>query len=321
MFGIRYLKAPPTTFVRWYSRGTLRREGPGLSFFYFEPTSTLAAVPLASTDVPFAFAEMTADFQEVQVQGRVSYRVEDPRLVSEVFDMTVDADLRYRSDDHEKLAERLVHEAQVLTRARLGSLVLGAAIADSDTLSGLLRDGLRGSEVVTSMGVAIVSVAVLAIRPNPETARALEAGAREALLQAADQALYLRRNAAVDAERRIRENELKTEIAVEEQRRVIRETQMNAEIAVEEARAKLIDARVENDRKDADARAYSLRASLEPLEAADWRKLMVLGASGDRSSGSMIALAFQQMAENAQKIGTLNVSPELLQSLIAPRGE
>jgi hypothetical protein len=31
----------------------------------------------------------------------------------------------------------------------------------------------------------------------------------------------------------------------------------------------------------------------------------------------MIALAFQEMASNAQKIGELNVSPDLLQSLLA----
>ena len=32
----------------------------------------------------------------------------------------------------------------------------------------------------------------------------------------------------------------------------------------------------------------------------------------------MIALAFQEMAENAQKIGELNISPDLLTSLTKP---
>jgi hypothetical protein len=45
---------------------------------------------------------------------------------------------------------------------------------------------------------------------------------------------------------------------------------------------------------------------------------MVLGSTGSQP-GSMIALAFQQLAENAEKIGTLNVSPELLQTLLASR--
>jgi hypothetical protein len=34
----------------------------------------------------------------------------------------------------------------------------------------------------------------------------------------------------------------------------------------------------------------------------------------------MIAMAFQEMAENAQKIGELNVSPDLLKSLIGTTG-
>jgi hypothetical protein len=32
----------------------------------------------------------------------------------------------------------------------------------------------------------------------------------------------------------------------------------------------------------------------------------------------MIAMAFQQMAENAQKIGELNISPDLLTALTKP---
>ena len=41
MFGIRYFKATPTTFVLHHVNGRVRHEGTGLSFFYFAPTSTL----------------------------------------------------------------------------------------------------------------------------------------------------------------------------------------------------------------------------------------------------------------------------------------
>ena len=43
-----YLKAAPTTYVLHYHRGRLVREGPGLTFFYFRPATTIVAVPLAS---------------------------------------------------------------------------------------------------------------------------------------------------------------------------------------------------------------------------------------------------------------------------------
>ena len=93
----------------------------------------------------------------------------------------------------------------------------------------------------------------------------------------ADEAIYARRNAAVEQERRIKESELNTEIAVEEKKRQIRETQMAADIAVEEQRSQLIDQRVENEHKDADSRAYTLTETLKPLRDLDWKKLMMLG--------------------------------------------
>ena len=86
------------------------------------------------------------------------------------------------------------------------------------------------------LGVEILGLAVLSIRPTPEMARALEAEAREALQRQSDEAIYARRNAAVEQERRIKESELHTEIAVQEKQRQIRETQMAADIAVEEQR-------------------------------------------------------------------------------------
>jgi len=53
MFGFRYIKVPPTTFLLQFINGKVRREGVGLSFFYFAPGATLVAVPVGSTDAPF----------------------------------------------------------------------------------------------------------------------------------------------------------------------------------------------------------------------------------------------------------------------------
>src|SRR5687768_14244450 len=56
---VRVLKAAPTTYVLHYQRSRLRREGPGLTFLYFRPASTIVAVPLASTGILFVFNEIT----------------------------------------------------------------------------------------------------------------------------------------------------------------------------------------------------------------------------------------------------------------------
>ncbi|HEY2911446.1 MAG TPA: hypothetical protein VGI99_14440, partial [Gemmataceae bacterium] len=78
MFGIKYLKAPATTFVLHYKNGQVVRRGKGLSFFYFAPTSVLVQVPVTSVDTPFAFTETLADFQETTVQGNLTYRIVEP---------------------------------------------------------------------------------------------------------------------------------------------------------------------------------------------------------------------------------------------------
>ena len=317
MFGIRFTKASPTTYVLHFKRGRVLREGPGLSFFYYEPTSTLVAVPLASADVPFVFNETAADFQAVTVQGQLTYRVVAPKRLAELLDFSVDGRGRYKSEDPTLLKQRLVHVTQILTRAVVQRMPLREVLVSSDVLVAEVLAGLGASAALAMMGVEVLSLTVVSLKPTPEMSRALEAEAREALQRRADEAIYARRNAAVEQERVIRESELSTEIAVEEKKRQIRETQMAADIAVEEQRKSLIETRVANDKMDADSRAYALKATLEPVRDVDWRTLMAVAGGSDPKL--MIALAFRELAENAQKIGELNVTPDLLQSLIGEK--
>ena len=83
-------------------------------------------------------------------------------------------------------------------------------------LSASVLAGLKSSEGVAQLGVEILNLSLLSIRPTPEMAKALEAEAREALRRRSDEAIYARRNNAVELERRIKESELNTEIAVED---------------------------------------------------------------------------------------------------------
>ena len=172
---------------------------------------------------------------------------------------------------------------------------------------------MAGASTVTMLGVEVLDLSILGIKATPEMSKALQADARETLLRKADEAIYARRNASVEMERTIKENELNTEIAVQQKQRQVRETQMAAEIAVEGQRAELVDRRVANERKEAEARAFALQAMLEPLKNVDWRTLLAAGGGGDAKLN--IALAFRELAENASKIGELNVSPDLLASL------
>ena len=310
-----YVKIPATHYALHFQQGRIRHEGPGLSFFYYSPSATIVSVPIGSTDAPFAFVESSADFQSVTVQGQLTYRVVDPKKVASLLDFSLGKNGQYLGDGPQKLQERLVKSAQVAAKAVTQRMGLREVLTSSTAIGTEVEDALKNSEAIKSLGVEILELAVISMKPTPEMAKALEAEAREALQRKSDEAIYARRNAAVEQERRIKESELNTEIAVEEKKRQIREAQMAADIAIEEQRAQLVDQKVANERKDADSRAYALDATVKAIETADWKKLMLL-SSGGFDARQMIAMAFQELAGNAQKIGELNISPDLLQGLI-----
>ncbi len=314
MFGFKYLKVPATTFVLLYKNGKIVRKGTGLSFFYFAPTSVLAQVPVTSVDVPFAFTEVSADFQETTVQGSLTYRVTDPEKLAALLDYTVDHSGRYKSDDPTKLGERLIQTTQTAARAFLQSQKLRTLLTSSAQLVVAIRDALKVSDTVSQLGVEVLDVSVGSIKSDPEMAKALQAEAREQLLKEADEAIYARRNASLDLERTIKENEFKTEITVAEKQRHVRETKMAGEIAVEQQRTQLVETRVANETKEAEARGAALQAMLGPVRDVDWRVLLAM--QGDATAGTMISSAFDQLARNAEKIGQLNITPDLLQALL-----
>lgn len=316
MLGFRYLKTAPTTHVMQFRGGVVKRQGAGLAFWYFAPTAEIVQVPLASIDVPFVFNEATADFQDATIQGELTYRITDPQLLARSLDYSIDHRGRYRSDDPTKLNDRLIHAAQISARSFIQRRPLREVLTDSDVMIADVLSGLRQAEVVSMLGVDVLGLTILSIKAMPEMSKALQADAREELLRKADEAVYARRNAAVLQERTIKENELNTEIAVEQKKRQMREAQMAAEIAVEERRSILVDHRVANEKKEAESRASALTQILEPLKSVDWRTLLAASGGGDAKLN--IALAFRELAENAEKIGELNISPDLLNALTRP---
>lgn len=339
MLGLRFIKVQPTNYLLQYQGGRIVREGAGLSFFYFGPRSSLVAIPTASTEEPFIFEETTADHQNVTIQGQVTYRVADPKKLAALMNYTLSANGQsYISDDPQKLPQRLINIVNVHARAEIQSLPLRQAVKASDTLVAALRPKLTGAPEVTALGLEILGFSVLAIKPTPETAKALEAETREQLLKEADEAIYRRRNSAVEQERAIKENELNTEIAVEMKKRQIRETKMDAEravqekqrllheaemvasIALEEKKKELVDLTGQNTKAEADARAYGIEATMKALGTADAKVLQALVNSGMKPE-QLIAVAFQEIAGRADKIGQLNISPDLLRELMGqPNG-
>ena len=96
MFGIKHIKFDSMTYVLHYVNGSIKREGRGLSFFYFSPNSSIVAIPMGSNDLPFIFSETTNDYQSVSIQGQISYKIENPKTLSDNLDFTVTDDGFYK---------------------------------------------------------------------------------------------------------------------------------------------------------------------------------------------------------------------------------
>jgi hypothetical protein len=236
-------------------------------------------------------------------------------MASTMLDFSIDTNGHYRNDQHQKLPERLVYGLQALVHTKIQCLPLRQALVWNNAFTAHILDQIKASPEVLQLGVEIMNLAFLSLKPTPEMAKALEAETREALNRNADEAVYTRRNAAIEQERHLKENELRTELLVQTKQRELRERGMEAEIALETQRAALTEQKSENERKEADSKAYSLQAVIAPVRDLDWRVLSMIAPHGGDASNT-IAMAFQELASNAQKIGELNVSPDLLRTLL-----
>jgi len=332
MFGVKHIKFDAMTYVLQYKNGIVKKEGRGLSFFYFEPNSSIVAIPMGSNDLPFIFNESTSDYQTVSIQGQISYKIENPKKLSDVLDFTVNGKGEYKKNDIEKLNQRIINEAQTSTSSFIHNINLKDAIRSAKEIETKILEGLQSSAAINIVGIEILGANILSVRATPEMAKALETSTREKLQQEADEAIYERRNFAVEQERRIKESELNTEIAVEEKQkqiaekkmesdiqkaqndRKLREMGLEADIAVENQRKQLIERKAENDKKEAETQGYVLETTLKPYKEFDWKLLTALNNNTDPKFN--ISLAFRELAENADKIGNLNISPDLLDTLL-----
>ncbi|MFL9843383.1 SPFH domain-containing protein [Flavobacterium rhizosphaerae] len=332
MFGIKQIKFDSMTYVLHFRNGKVAKEGRGLSFFYFAPNSSIVAIPMGSNDLPFIFSETTNDYQKISIQGQISYKISNPKVLADVLDFTVNDDGLYKKNDIEKLNQRIINEAQTATSSFIHETKLKEAIRSAKQIEEHILAGLTNSVAISMLGIEIIGANVLAITPSPEMARALETETREKLQQQADQAIYERRNFAVEQERKIKESELNTEIAVEEKQKQITEKKMESQvldaenqrrlrqmevetdIAIENQRTQLIEQRTANDKAEAETKGYVIEATLKPYKDIDWKLLTALNNNTDPKFN--IALAFRELAENADKIGNLNISPDLLDTML-----
>jgi hypothetical protein len=299
MLGIRFFKGLPTEYIVKYAGGRVRREGPGLAFFYLVHNTQVVAVPTTSTDASFVFNEITSNFQAVTIQGQFTYRIVDPRRIAALLNFTLDPRSRqYLSQDPERLSQRITNIIQMETRGELQARPLEDVLGQYEGIAAAVQRRVKEAHLLEPMGVELMSVYFVAAKPTPEVGKALEAGYREQLLRKADEAIYARRAAAVEEERKIKENELNTEITLEEHRR------------------QLIDLQGDNALREAENRGQALEREAQYQAKA---RAQALAVYKDFEPRELLALALNELGQNAGQIGNLTITSEILATLLNGR--
>lgn len=334
MFGISYYKADSSTFVIQTRDGKVRKAGKGLGFFYNPAFTSVSAVPTNVQESPFIFTLQTADFQSVKVQGQITWRVVNPERTAEMLNFNLKKGAAdYVSEDPMKVGDRVVRTVQSAVQGQVAAATLREALAMNRQQLGAVRQVLAGEKTLVALGIEVMNVVIAAIAPTVETARALEAEAREAILQEADDAIYARRKSAVEQERVIKEAELQTQLSVQQKEQEIEESRilnerailrgqteterdrLQAQIEAENQRRQFVELNAANGKKVADAEAYAIAARLKAYTELPVDNLKAM-AMAQMQPDQLMAMAFDSLAQNAGKIGELNITPDLFGHLL-----
>jgi regulator of protease activity HflC (stomatin/prohibitin superfamily) len=305
---IRHLRSEPTFHVLRYAKGGLKHEGPGLAF-WFRPTSTaVAEVPIDDRELPFLFRVRSADFQEVTVQGVVTFRVAQPRHLARRVDFTIDLKTgHWQQAPLEQVAGLVSQLAQQFVNDELAKLDLKAILAQGVApIRARITQGLQDEPALEQLGLELVAVRVADVSPAADMEKALRQPTREGIQQQADEATFRRRAQAVEKERAIAENELQNRIELSR-----REEELVAQAAANE----LINAQAEDERD----RLHAQRRAdeIDVVEAAKLRAERERAEIQSQVPPEVLrALAMRQLASQLGQIDHLTVTPDLIAPLL-----
>lgn len=282
---INYFKGEPNQYIIRYKNGRIKVHGEGLDFWYLPYNTSIAMVSSGSQDALFIFNESTANFQEVAIQGQLTYRFESPLEAAKYLDFSIEPGTgKYKSKDVDKLNQRVINAVQLHTRKEMNSLTLEKALTTAKELSSQVLNAIRDEDSLMRLGVVVESLYFTAVTPTPEMQKALEAEYREGLQRNADKAIYDRRASSVEEERKIKQREMDTEIELEERRK------------------ELVNMQAENSLKLAEAEAKADEMKLNPYS--------------NLAPQALVGLALKEFAGNIGSIGNLSITPDMLGQII-----
>lgn len=302
------LRSDASSHVIRYRNGRIRQSGRGLVFWFRPETASIAELPMDDRETTLFVKGRSQDFQQVAVQGMLTWHVADPELLASRVDFSIALGSgRPQGEPIERIETRLsglVAQAamQYLAEAPVRAL-LDAGI---EPLRLRLERALANAASLAEIGIAVVAVRLTALAPSSELERALQTPTFEALQQKADQATFERRALAVEKERAIAENELatKTELARREKTLIAEQAENARNRATGSAEARQIEAAAEAGR-------------IRTIEAAKAEaELAHIAIYRDLPPAVLMGLAARDLANKLETIEHVNITPDLLASLM-----
>jgi regulator of protease activity HflC (stomatin/prohibitin superfamily) len=311
----RHLRAEPTNHVILWKDGQKRKSGPGLSFWFMPLGASLCEVPLDDRDLAFCFRARSLDFQEVVVNGVITYRTQDPELLAQRIDFSLDTQSgAYRKDPLDKLAVVVNELAQQLAATALLEKPLTTLLEEGVArLRERIHRGLVEDQTLSGMGLLIVGTRVSAVSPTAEMEKALQMPTRERIQESADHATFQRRALAVEKERAIQENELanQIELARREEQLIAQRGQNERKRATDLGESRRIEAEASagNVRINASAQAESIRVLEEAKVEAERARMAIYELL---PPVALFGLAARELAGKLEHIDHLSLSPDTL---------
>jgi regulator of protease activity HflC (stomatin/prohibitin superfamily) len=326
----RHLRAEPNQFILQWKRGKLVRKGAGVAGWFDPLTAALAQVPVEDCETTFLLKERTSDFQEVSVQCTLTYRVTDPELAAQRVNFSLSLHTgAWLEQPMERLASIWQQRTQPPARSYLAKVSVEEAVrGGADVIREAILGGLRADSEVAAMGLVVVNLQIVRIAPSADVEKALQAPTRELIQQRADEATFSRRANAVEKERAIKENELRTEIALSAQQQNLIEQQGKNELQTIQQQSDAKQAQLEAlmARRELAAKAHAVTAKLRAggdVEAQKLHDAQKLAAEAQRLDAYraatpqvMLGIALQEFAEKLPTIQNLNLSPDLLRDTL-----
>ena len=308
-FGVlSQLRSEASHYVVRFRNGRPRQSGRGLVFWFRPETASISELPMDDREMTLFVRGRSADFQAVAVQGSIGWHVADPERLAARVDFSLDLRTgRLQGEPIERIEARIAGLANQTVLQFLGGAPVRALLdAGPETLRAQVQAALRTEPSLAEIGVAVVSVRLTNLAPSSELERALQTPTYEALQQKADEATFARRAVAVEKERAIAENELatRTELARREALLIAEEAQNARNRAQARAEAEGIEAGAEAERIRV---VDGARTEAERARVAIYR---------DVAPGTLLGLAAQSLAGKLDTIEHVNVTPDLLATLL-----